>query len=66
MRNYKVHGSKYGFYLIRYQKKLHPTDTMRSYYYTGNEWIPRIAKAKVYQTQHEAEQDMSRFSPNDE
>ena len=61
MREYKIHGSKYGFYLIRFQKKVYPTDTIRSYYWTGKDWIPRIAKAKVYQTQKEAEKDMCDF-----
>lgn len=66
MRNYKVHGSKYGFYLIRYPKKTNQRTTLRSYYWTGEEWMPRIANAKVYQTQKEAEKDMSLFNPNDE
>ena len=61
MREYKVHGSKYGYYLIRYQKKRSVAETMRSYYWTGKEWIPRIAKAKVYPTLKEAEQDKSTF-----
>lgn len=65
MRNYKVHGSKYGYYLIRYPNKTQQNTTLRSYYWTGKEWIPRIAKAKVYQTQREAEKDMSLFNPND-
>lgn len=66
MRNYKVHGSKYGFYLIRYPKTNLQNTTLRSYYWTGKDWIPRIAKAKVYPTQHDAEVEMSRFNPNDE
>lgn len=66
MRNYKVHGSKYGYYIIRYPAHKTPWATLRSYYWTGKDWIPRIAKAKVYQTQSEAEKDMSLFNPNDE
>lgn len=66
MRNYKVHGSKYGYYLIRYPKRTNGQMNVRSYYWTGKEWMPRIANAKVYQTQKEAEKDMSLFNPNDE
>lgn len=62
MWEYKVHGSKYWYYLIRYQKrKASVAETLRSYYWTWKDWIPRIAKAKVYPTQREAEKDKCEF-----
>lgn len=61
MRQYKVHGSKYGYYIIRYPNTKKQKTTLRSYYWTWHTWEPRIAKAKVYQTFEEADIEKNKF-----
>ena len=61
MRQYKVHCSKYGYYLIRYPNRKKQNTTLRSYYWTWEKREPRIAKAKVYKTQEEAEIQRNKF-----